>query len=61
VVEGAAEHSATLGRAVRVELARESFAATATAMTPEGYLVVTRADGTEQVVTAGDVIHLRPA
>ena len=28
-------------------------------MTPEGYLVVTRDDGTEEIVTAGDVIHLR--
>jgi BirA family biotin operon repressor/biotin-[acetyl-CoA-carboxylase] ligase len=60
VVAAAAEHSATLGRDVQVELARDTFTGTATGMTPEGYLVVTRADGTEQVVTAGDVIHLRP-
>jgi len=59
VVAAAAEHSATLGRAVQVELARDTFTGTATRMTPEGYLVVTRADGTEQEVTAGDVIHLR--
>ena len=54
VVAAAADHSATLGREVQVELAQNSFAGTATGMTPEGYLVVTRADGTQQVVTAGD-------
>jgi uncharacterized cupin superfamily protein len=29
-------------------------------MTREGYLVVRRDDGREQIVTAGDVVHLRP-
>ena len=61
VVDAAAARSATLGREVRVELAREAFAGTATAMTGEGYLVVTLADGTERVVTAGDVVHVRPS
>jgi len=61
IVDAAAARSATLGREVRVELAREAFAGTATALTAEGYLVVTRADGTERVVTAGDVVHVRPA
>ena len=60
VVAAAADRSATLGRRVRVELARDTFNGVATGMTPEGYLVVTRDDGTEQIVTAGDVIHLRP-
>jgi BirA family biotin operon repressor/biotin-[acetyl-CoA-carboxylase] ligase len=60
VVAAAIERSATLGRDVRVELARDRFGGIATGMTPEGYLVVTRPDGTEQTVTAGDVIHLRP-
>jgi BirA family biotin operon repressor/biotin-[acetyl-CoA-carboxylase] ligase len=60
-VDAASVRSATLGRDVRVELAREAFAGTATAMTDEGYLVVTLADGTERVVTAGDVVHLRPS
>jgi len=59
VVAAAAERSATLGRPVRVELARDSFTGVATRMTPEGYLVVTRDDGTEEIVTAGDVVHLR--
>jgi BirA family biotin operon repressor/biotin-[acetyl-CoA-carboxylase] ligase len=60
VVVAAGERSATLGRDVQVELARDSFGGVATGMTPEGYLVVTRPDGSEQTVTAGDVIHLRP-
>jgi BirA family biotin operon repressor/biotin-[acetyl-CoA-carboxylase] ligase len=59
VVAGAAARSATLGRTVRVELARETFTGVASRMTPEGYLVVTRDDSTEEIVTAGDVIHLR--
>jgi BirA family biotin operon repressor/biotin-[acetyl-CoA-carboxylase] ligase len=60
IVAAAAERSATLGRAVRVELARETFTGTASRLTAEGYLVVTRDDGHEAVVTAGDVVHLRP-
>ena len=59
VVAAAAARSATLGRNVRVELARGTFTGVATRMTPEGYLVVTRANGTEEIVTAGDVIHVR--
>ena len=46
--------SATLGRHVRVELARETFEGIARALTDEGYLVVD-----DRVVTAGDVVHLR--
>jgi BirA family biotin operon repressor/biotin-[acetyl-CoA-carboxylase] ligase len=60
VVAAATSRSATLGRPVRVELVRDAFTGVATRMTPEGYLVVTRDDGTEEIVTAGDVIHLRP-
>ena len=56
VLDAARASSATLGRRVRVELAHESFEGVATDLTPEGYLVV---DG--RVVTAGDVVHLRPA
>jgi BirA family biotin operon repressor/biotin-[acetyl-CoA-carboxylase] ligase len=59
IVEATEARSATLGREVRVELAREAFAGVATGMTPEGYLVVTLADGTERIVTAGDVVHAR--
>jgi BirA family transcriptional regulator, biotin operon repressor / biotin---[acetyl-CoA-carboxylase] ligase len=60
VVASAAMGSATLGRRVRVELAREQFLGTASRLTDEGYLVVRTDDGRERVVTAGDVIHLRP-
>jgi len=56
VLADAAARSATLGRRVRVELAHETFEGTARALTDEGYLVVD-----DRVVTAGDVIHLRPA
>jgi BirA family transcriptional regulator, biotin operon repressor / biotin---[acetyl-CoA-carboxylase] ligase len=54
VVADATARSATLGRRVRVELARETFEGTATELTAEGFLVV---DG--RVVSAGDVVHLR--
>jgi BirA family biotin operon repressor/biotin-[acetyl-CoA-carboxylase] ligase len=56
VVGDAAACSATLGRRVRVELAAETFEGNAEALTEEGYLVV---DG--RAVSAGDVVHLRPA
>lgn len=56
----AAERSATLGRRVRVELARDAFEGSATALSPEGFLEVTRDDGTTALVAAGDVVHLRP-
>ena len=61
VVAAAASRSATLGRRVRVERARDDFDGIATHMTGGGYLVVKRDDGTEQIVTAGDVLHLRAA
>jgi BirA family biotin operon repressor/biotin-[acetyl-CoA-carboxylase] ligase len=54
-VPDATARSATLGRRVRVELAHETFDGIADALTPEGYLIV---DG--RVVSAGDVVHLRP-
>jgi BirA family biotin operon repressor/biotin-[acetyl-CoA-carboxylase] ligase len=60
VVGTAAAHSATLGRRVRVELAHETFGGVAASLTPEGFLVVRTDDDTDRVVTAGDVIHLRP-
>ena len=40
---------------MRVELAHETFDGIATELTDEGFLVV---DG--RVVSAGDVVHLRP-
>jgi BirA family biotin operon repressor/biotin-[acetyl-CoA-carboxylase] ligase len=56
VLADARKYSATLGRRVRVELAHESFDGVARDLTPEGYLVVD-----DRVITAGDVVHLRPA
>lgn len=52
----------TLGTAVRVELPGGSFVVgTATRLGDAGALVIERADGGELTVTAGDVVHLRPA
>jgi BirA family biotin operon repressor/biotin-[acetyl-CoA-carboxylase] ligase len=56
VVADAVARSATIGRRVRVELGRETFEGNADGLTEEGYLVV---DG--RAVSAGDVVHLRPA
>jgi BirA family biotin operon repressor/biotin-[acetyl-CoA-carboxylase] ligase len=56
VVAGAVARSATIGRRVRIELAHETFEGRAEGLTDEGYLVV---DG--RAVSAGDVVHLRPA
>jgi BirA family biotin operon repressor/biotin-[acetyl-CoA-carboxylase] ligase len=56
VVADAAARSATIGRRVRVELAHETVEGNAEALTEHGYLVV---DG--RAVSAGDVVHLRPA
>ena len=53
--------SATLGRAVRVELpAGAALEGVATDVAESGELVVEAADG-RHVLAAGDVIHLRPA
>jgi len=51
---------ATLGQLVRVTLADRSVEGVAVDLTPEGHLVVDAADG-RCTVTAGDVVHLRPA
>jgi BirA family biotin operon repressor/biotin-[acetyl-CoA-carboxylase] ligase len=51
---------ATLGQAVRVVLPGEEFTGRAVAIDDVGHLVVETASGSRQV-TAGDVVHLRPA
>jgi BirA family biotin operon repressor/biotin-[acetyl-CoA-carboxylase] ligase len=61
IIAAATQRSATLGRQVRVELAREEFTGRAVALTPEGYLTVRTDTGATRTVTAGDVIHLRPS
>jgi BirA family transcriptional regulator, biotin operon repressor / biotin---[acetyl-CoA-carboxylase] ligase len=53
--------SATLGRQVRVELPAGVVEGVASRLAPNGELVVTQGDGNEMRVSAGDVIHLRPA
>jgi BirA family biotin operon repressor/biotin-[acetyl-CoA-carboxylase] ligase len=53
--------SATLGREVRVELPAGVVEGVASRLAGNGELVVTGGDGQEVRVSAGDVIHLRPA
>jgi BirA family biotin operon repressor/biotin-[acetyl-CoA-carboxylase] ligase len=55
----AAARSATIGRAVRIELPNESFSARARGLDDQGRLIVVRDDGREERVAAGDVIHVR--
>ena len=50
---------ATLGRRVRVERADDVLEGDAVDVTSDGALVVRRDDGTDEIVTAGDVVHLR--
>ena len=52
--------SATLGRRVRVERARDVLEGDAVALTELGHLVVRTGDGVSHTVIAGDVVHLRP-
>ncbi|MEO5921513.1 MAG: biotin--[acetyl-CoA-carboxylase] ligase, partial [Pseudolysinimonas sp.] len=50
----------TLGRAVRVELpGAAAIEGTATALDADGHLIVRRADGRDETVSAGDVTHAR--
>lgn len=53
------ELCATLGEKVRIELGDGVLVGTATAVTDTGALVVT-GEGTRHVITAGDLVHLRP-
>lgn len=51
----------TLGKQVRVELGEQDLHGTASEIDPSGRLVVHGADGAVTPVSAGDVVHLRPA
>jgi BirA family biotin operon repressor/biotin-[acetyl-CoA-carboxylase] ligase len=51
----------TLGRAVRVDLGRETLVGRASDLSDEGHLGVECDDGRLRWVAAGDVTHLRPA
>ncbi len=53
--------SATLGRRVRVERVGDVLVGDAVDLTDLGHLVVRTGDGASHVVSAGDVVHLRPA
>jgi len=55
VLDAVVDHSATIGRRVRVELADETVEGVARGLTADGFLQVD-----DRVVTAGDVVHLRP-
>jgi BirA family biotin operon repressor/biotin-[acetyl-CoA-carboxylase] ligase len=50
---------ATLGQEVRVDLGHESLVGRAEAVDEQGALVVALGDGSQRVVAAGDVQHLR--
>jgi BirA family biotin operon repressor/biotin-[acetyl-CoA-carboxylase] ligase len=54
-------HSATLGRRVRAELAAGAVEGVAADLDATGALVIALDDGNTATVSAGDVIHLRPA
>lgn len=62
VMEELRTNSATLGTRVRVELpGNRFFLGEAVGLSDEGHLVLRRDDATSLTITAGDVIHLRPA
>jgi biotin-(acetyl-CoA carboxylase) ligase len=44
---------------VRVERAHDTLEGRAIDVTPDGALVIRRDEGTDETVTAGDVVHLR--
>ncbi len=53
------ENCTTLGRQVRAELGDHTLTGLATTITPTGELVIKSTDGTDHLVSAGDVVHLR--
>jgi BirA family biotin operon repressor/biotin-[acetyl-CoA-carboxylase] ligase len=61
LLDAVRERLATLGTRVRVHLASDQIEGVAAALTDDGHLVVERDDGAPRVITAGDVVHLRPA
>ncbi len=55
------DNCATFGQRVRVELPNDAYTGVAIGLEPDGTLVVRTDDGSERSVSAGDVVHLRPA
>jgi BirA family biotin operon repressor/biotin-[acetyl-CoA-carboxylase] ligase len=53
-------YCATIGQRVRVELPGRAITGTATGVDPDGGLLLHADDGSDQVISAGDVVHLRP-
>jgi BirA family biotin operon repressor/biotin-[acetyl-CoA-carboxylase] ligase len=51
--------SATLGRAVRVDIGRDDVEGTAVDVTDEGHLVIDTVEGGRRTVAVGEVVHLR--
>ncbi len=56
-----ATYSATLGRRVRVQTPVGDVVGIASGLGPHGELRVVDSEGQEHAITAGDVVHLRPA
>ncbi|HEY1571423.1 MAG TPA: biotin--[acetyl-CoA-carboxylase] ligase [Pseudonocardiaceae bacterium] len=54
-------YCATIGRRARVELPGATVTGTVTGVDPDGGLLLHADDGSDQVFSAGDVVHLRPA
>lgn len=54
------DHTATLGRRVRVDLGSEDVVGTALDVTAEGHLIVEEDGGRRRVLAVGDVVHVRP-
>jgi BirA family transcriptional regulator, biotin operon repressor / biotin---[acetyl-CoA-carboxylase] ligase len=61
LIDAARQASVTLGRRVRADLGGRSVEGTAVNLDERGDLIVADDDGARHVITAGDVIHLRPA
>jgi BirA family transcriptional regulator, biotin operon repressor / biotin---[acetyl-CoA-carboxylase] ligase len=61
ITEDSRESSATIGRAVRVELIDRTVMGTAESIDEQGHLHVRTTGGDPLEVNAGDVVHLRPA
>lgn len=60
LLEAWRQHSATLGRRVRIELGSGDVEGTAVDITQQGHLVVETPDGERRTFAVGDVVHLRP-
>ena len=61
LIEAARQSSATLGRRVRADLGPRSVEGVAADLDELGDLIVVDDHGHRHVITAGDVVHLRPA